>query len=564
MANRNSKKWLWTLVVLGIMIAIGVIVFHPSKPKLGPPTVGYDTTRLTGPLRADGTVDYIAALNQMYSKGVTPDNNAAVLLLRAIGPDAIDAQIRDEVYRRLGMAPLPAEGNYFVSLDDFAKEHTSRLIPATQPQTDPNDDAEVFRGFKGSAPTTTPTPICSMPVGSTAWYVAHEQLDETLSRPWSADEFPVLADWLMANEIPLAMAVEASKREKYYRPMVVPPGKLPVLMETFTQGLGTYRGIAKALACRATLKADQGDVQAAWQDLLAIQLLAKRVSDNTLIGLLVAMSMESKAHSAMEGLFGHCIVDDATARTILRDLEALAPLPAIADIIDGHERLFTLEFFTLCSMRGTKFALGIYSAIDCPDIRADWDEVLRESNRQFDRVVAILRLPTFPDRNRELERLEDELMEFLNPESWFRDTTWDCIEWLADKVGTTWQREDVFITAMRKEPAKAILATIPAIYGRAGNLRDVAEMTNSLLRLAATLAAFKAERGEYPADLAELSPDYLKTIPNDLFIEKPLHYSRTAGGYVLYSVGPDMTDDGGDEYEDDIVVQVPLPARSAE
>jgi len=34
-------------------------------------------------------------------------------------------------------------------------------------------------------------------------------------------------------------------------------------------------------------------------------------------------------------------------------------------------------------------------------------------------------------------------------------------------------------------------------------------------------------------------------VPNDSFNEKPLTYRLTKEGYILYSVGKDMKDDGG-------------------
>lgn len=49
--------------------------------------IGRETTYITGPLNDDGTVNYVAYLNARYGKGVTPENNAAVILARAIGPD---------------------------------------------------------------------------------------------------------------------------------------------------------------------------------------------------------------------------------------------------------------------------------------------------------------------------------------------------------------------------------------------------------------------------------------------------------------------------------------------
>ena len=50
-------------------------------------TIGPDTTRIMGPLRANGTVDYITALNEKMGRGVDAERNAAVVLARVVGPD---------------------------------------------------------------------------------------------------------------------------------------------------------------------------------------------------------------------------------------------------------------------------------------------------------------------------------------------------------------------------------------------------------------------------------------------------------------------------------------------
>ena len=52
-----------------------------SRPRKVNITVGRETTYLTGPLNPDGTVNYLAALNAIYGKGVTPANNAVVPLI---------------------------------------------------------------------------------------------------------------------------------------------------------------------------------------------------------------------------------------------------------------------------------------------------------------------------------------------------------------------------------------------------------------------------------------------------------------------------------------------------
>src|SRR4029078_1861738 len=66
-----------------------------SKPKI---TISKETTYITEPLRPDGYPDYVAALNQRMSLGVTPENNAAVLLQKAFGPSEIPVALRADFF----------------------------------------------------------------------------------------------------------------------------------------------------------------------------------------------------------------------------------------------------------------------------------------------------------------------------------------------------------------------------------------------------------------------------------------------------------------------------------
>jgi hypothetical protein len=64
------------------------------------------------------------------------------------------------------------------------------------------------------------------------------------------------------------------------------------------------------------------------------------------------------------------------------------------------------------------------------------------------------------------------------------------------------------------------------------------------------IAAIAVERyrlanGRWPESLQELSPNLLNTGPLGPFDGAPLRYRRVADGVVIYTVGNDGTDDGG-------------------
>jgi hypothetical protein len=80
------------------------------------------------------------------------------------------------------------------------------------------------------------------------------------------------------------------------------------------------------------------------------------------------------------------------------------------------------------------------------------------------------------------------------------------------------------------------------------SIRDVYERRRAFALLIATEAAVRRyilECGAPPDSLAALAPEYLRQIPDDPLGNGPFIYRRTADGYVLYSVGGNRVDDGG-------------------
>jgi type II secretory pathway pseudopilin PulG len=74
-----------------------------------------------------------------------------------------------------------------------------------------------------------------------------------------------------------------------------------------------------------------------------------------------------------------------------------------------------------------------------------------------------------------------------------------------------------------------------------------AETLRELTLAAIALKRYQLRHGRLPDNLAALAPEFLRETPRDWFNGQPLHYRPNADGtFLLYSVGEDGKDDGGD------------------
>ncbi|MBN1919141.1 MAG: hypothetical protein JW889_14645 [Verrucomicrobia bacterium] len=85
---------------------------------------------------------------------------------------------------------------------------------------------------------------------------------------------------------------------------------------------------------------------------------------------------------------------------------------------------------------------------------------------------------------------------------------------------------------------------------RAHHYVEIAALRYLATEVRIGLAFYKAGHGEYPDALDKIEP-YLDEIPLDPFSDKPFCYRREGSEYVLYSIGPNMKDDGGRDLRED-------------
>ncbi len=89
------------------------------------------------------------------------------------------------------------------------------------------------------------------------------------------------------------------------------------------------------------------------------------------------------------------------------------------------------------------------------------------------------------------------------------------------------------------------LMLFPAIGAYARKTSSIQSQVD-LAHVACALERYRLAHGEYPETLDALAPQFIGKLPHDIINGQPLHYRRTDDGqFILYSVGWDEKDDGG-------------------
>jgi hypothetical protein len=512
---------------ISTLLLLPCLLAAESKPVPKFP-VGKETTYVSGPLDKEGYVDYEAALNDRYGKGIAPEKNATVLLWKALGPTPEGRRgMPAEFFKRLGIEAPPNEGTYFIGLPSYAKDHLS-LDKSASDQID-------------------------------------EQQWRATQRPWTAKDYPHLVAWLKANEKPLAVIVEATRRPVYFNPLVSRRigNERAGLLGTLDQGVQKCSELAKALAARAMLQTGEGKFDEAWLDLLACHRLSRLVGQGaSLIEALVGIAIDRNACGADLAYLEHAQLTSRQIQDRLKILQGLSPLPPLADAIDLSERFTYLESVQQIPRYGTRWLMGLSNGLTkMPKpsseeakvlVMVDWDSALRNGNRWYDRLAAALRLPDRPERERELTKIDEDLKALKQAAPRLEDLA-KLLRGNDPPAKTAGKLfGDVFIGLLLPPTRKVQTA------------HDQAEQVQRNLHVAFALAAYHRDHGRYPAQLENLAPKYMAAIPGDLFSGKALVYRPAEAGCLLYSVGVNGKDEGGRGFDDDppgddLGVRMPLP-----
>lgn len=327
------------------------------------------------------------------------------------------------------------------------------------------------------------------------------------------------ADVLLALEkfaAPLAQLDAASTR---------PHCRFPVHWELgFTTPMPQWNVVlsaAKIHALRLSAHLARGDSAAAGEEFRAgLRLATVTRAEPSLIAALVRISCALKMESAVwDGL-----ASQRLAEPELREIEAeLAQFDWLKSYVFamGSERGCTNAMIDMAIENHTPLAELIRGCLPDRDTSSDWVFSLYPSGWHYLSKVRA-------------NRHFDEMLARFEPgqRRWFGERAIPSSPKSITDIPTKIHHLFFILAAPSLEECETK-------FVQAATFTDLA-------RLACAMERCRLARGAFPQAVSELTPDFLATVPAEIVSGEPYHYRHTDdGSFVLYSVGPDLRDDGG-------------------
>jgi hypothetical protein len=241
----------------------------------------------------------------------------------------------------------------------------------------------------------------------------------------------------------------------------------------------------------------------------------------TVISQLVRVSLETYGHSSLEGSLNRVAFDDEQ----LRELDAVvASLPDLVSCWHrgfAGERAYMLPAFSL-PIRQLAEVDSVFAPSKCPvSVRAmGWAAYKGLGLTSGDRLALLDGLDLM------LSLRETVLTNAPVAEAQFNLWFGSKSEWL--------------------HPITQLLVASDRTLSR--EARN--QIERHCARIALAALRFRLAHGNLPESLDELVPSYLPAVPIDPWSGKPMRWVRENSGFVVYSIGQNLKDDGGSEKAD--------------
>jgi len=315
--------------------------------------------------------------------------------------------------------------------------------------------------------------------------------------------------------------------------------------------LSTIRNLVKLMIWDAKLKAYNGDIETAFNDLFICYRVGMHFKGpRAAIEQLVGLSIQSLANHTALVILKEQVVDGELLKRTQIEFENLITNDTYVFNYDS-EKLLALDIIQRCYTDdgkgdGQTIPREIKIYVSPIELSLGLDTYHNQSNDpilEYRKSLWSLAIAlASPDRQKTTEIVDNT---FQIVQQWANETPWQLKQKNIDvELGisnwSAFKRTRLWILSMLLPSCEKLNQLA---YGHKAN----AEAVISVL----AIIRHKQDVGQFPKSLEELADDgYLNKIPMDPYNDGPLVYRKTADDFILYSVSRDFKDDNGQDIRD--------------
>jgi len=333
-----------------------------------------------------------------------------------------------------------------------------------------------------------------------------------------------LVSWLEDNRKSLETLRMAAQRP-YYWSRYQKSGEaqlVETLMPDVMKSLPGYKNLARAMRWQIQLQAYNGDVDSALRDCAVLQKLGNHLhGQGLLIEQLVGVAIEALAHSEISTVLRKTDVPAESLSTIQEELTKQFEKRKLLVSIEAEKVLW----YDLIQRGFTDDGQG-----DGRVLGRGLPYVVQDSKDFFWRLLTF----RYPSRQEFVAKIDEY---FEQVDQLFEETPWD----LHNKDEDVDEWDQIF-----EQSNLMMLRIVGPAYEMLSQIAWRTETHRIALLALLAIMRFEKDKGLYPTSLDELvSASYLNKLPKDPYSDGPLIYNRTDDGFLLYSFGTNLRDDGG-------------------
>jgi len=382
-------------------------------------------------------------------------------------------------------------------LERFLSQMKSEGIPMTLKDLEPECDP------RNNAALSWKTAEAMLSIDKEDRALLGQVIDDLFSgRPMDEDRKDHIRALIAENQDAIDFIVEASakpcfKNEEQWEG----PGYTPDTASVINMIQGT-----RLLGIDAVFKAEDGNIEeAVGQCLAARRLLRNYMQEPSLMSYLVAMACMKQVAACFNSIVSGKEIETETLRKILEEWDSSPWNEGLLWAIES-EKTIGLETALLYLKGEYDYDFFVPSGkLFYWVFRPVFKSEIIWMMRTYDRLHEVARMPYYSSRD---SKEVDQII--------------DSIPWYYKMMGVL--VPNFSATLLKK-------ATLEAMYATA--------------RIGIACKIYKNLNGDFPEELAELSPEILENIPVDPFTGNPFIFKKQDSGFIVYSIGSNLRDDEG-------------------